>query len=151
MILRFQNIQNLSTKMFVVINCLECRLTKSLCACDLDNSKLITFLLHNLESWISIQESQIQKKFKRRVLAAPQKGTPKGIVEMDLIILKKLILVIQILALDNPLTNCKRALLNGKLRCKGGNLLTECQNWCKDIDLPDVTRIKKIIKHAVGD
>ena len=25
---------------------------------------------------------------------------------------------------------CKRVLLNGKLQCKGDDLLTECQNWC---------------------
>ena len=88
----------------------------------------------------------LQNKSKQRVFAAPQKGTPKGIVEMDLNYIKKLIFVRKIMALDDPLTICKRALLNFKLRCKGYDLRTECQNWCKDLDLPDVTRIKKTHK-----
>merc|ERR1711892_1098580 len=34
----------------------------------------------------------------------------------------------------------KRALLNGKETCKGKDLLTECETWCTENDIPDVTK-----------
>ena len=39
---------------------------------------------------------------------------------------------------EDPNHICKRALLNGKLKCKTDNLLTACKTCCKDLDLPDV-------------
>ena len=46
----------------------------------------------------------------------------------------------------------KRALLNGRDTCKGKDLLTECENWCKENDIPDVTQgclDTNMIKNAI--
>ena len=46
----------------------------------------------------------------------------------------------------------RRALLNGKNTCKGQDLLTECETWCRELDLPDVTKgclDTTMIKNAV--
>ena len=35
---------------------------------------------------------------------------------------------------------CRRALLNGKNTCNGQDLLTECETWSRELDLPNVTK-----------
>ena len=35
---------------------------------------------------------------------------------------------------------CRRALLNGKNVCRGKDLLTECENWCRDLNTQNVTK-----------
>ena len=41
--------------------------------------------------------------------------------------------------IENPGNIFKQALVRGKSKCKSDDLLTECQNCCKDLDIPDVT------------
>ena len=46
----------------------------------------------------------------------------------------------------------RRALLNGKNTCKGQDLLIKCETWCRELDLPDVTKgclDTTMIKNAV--
>ena len=35
---------------------------------------------------------------------------------------------------------CRRALLNEENTCNGQDLLTECETWCRELDLPNVTK-----------
>ena len=35
---------------------------------------------------------------------------------------------------------CRRALLNGKDVCKGKDLLTECKNWSRELQIQNVTK-----------
>ena len=47
---------------------------------------------------------------------------------------------------------CRMALLNGKNVCNGKDLLTECENWCKDLDISNITKgclDTNLIKKAV--
>ena len=42
--------------------------------------------------------------------------------------------------MDKPNTNlCKQALLEGQGTCGGEDLLTECKEWCKKLNIPCVT------------
>ena len=46
----------------------------------------------------------------------------------------------------------KSASINGKNTCKGKDLLTECEAWCREHDLPDITKgclDATMIKNAV--
>ena len=46
----------------------------------------------------------------------------------------------------------KRALLNGRDTCNGKDLLTECEIWCNENDIPDVTQgclDTNMIKNAI--
>ena len=38
---------------------------------------------------------------------------------------------------SEPENICRKALKNVKLTFKGDDLFTECQNWCKILDIPD--------------
>ena len=83
-----------------------------------------------------------------RFFEAPKQGTPTGIVELDYnmllmknrIMLNKLIYVGKVMTKSTSMNMCRRALLNGKNICKGKDLLTECETWCRDLDLPNVTQ-----------
>ena len=78
-----------------------------------------------------------QNKFMLRFFEAPKQGTPTGIVEVDSnmllmknrIILSKLTYMGKVMAKSLPNNMCRRALINGKLVCKGKDLLTECKNY----------------------
>ena len=82
-----------------------------------------------------------------RFFEAPKQGTPTGIVELDSnmllmknrIILNKLIYVGKIMTNSTGMNMCRRALLNGKNTCNGQDLLTECETWSRELDLPNVT------------
>ena len=54
--------------------------------------------------------------------------------------LTKLTYVGKVMAKSTSMNMCRRALLNGKNICKGKDLLTECETWCRDLDLPNVTQ-----------
>jgi len=83
-----------------------------------------------------------------RFFEAPVNGTPAGIVELDsnMLLMKNRIMQNKLTCVGKLMTNAldqnlgKRALLNGKVTCKGMDLLTECETWCKDNDIPDVTQ-----------
>ena len=53
--------------------------------------------------------------------------------------LKKLTYVGKWMATSDQINVCGRALRIEKLTCKGKDLLTECQTWCTELDIPDVT------------
>ena len=44
------------------------------------------------------------------------------------------------MATSSPNNMCRRALNNGKLVCKGKDLLTECEVWSKKLCIHDVTK-----------
>ena len=53
---------------------------------------------------------------------------------------------------------CRRALLNGKNVCKGKDLLTECENWSRELNIQNVTKgcldtnsIKKAVCAKIKD
>ena len=82
-----------------------------------------------------------QNKFILRFFEAPKQGTPTGIVESDSnmlqikkrIMLSKLTYVGKVMAKSLTNNMCRRALINGKLVCKGKDLLTECENWSREL------------------
>ena len=95
-----------------------------------------------------------------RFFEAPKQGTPKGIIELDSnmllmknrIMLNKLTYVGKIMAKSEDINMCRRALLNGRDTCKGKDLLTECENWCQELDIQNVTEgclDTALIKNAV--
>ena len=56
------------------------------------------------------------------------------------------------MAKSSPKKMCRRALNNGKLTCKGKDLLTEYQTWSKKLRITDVTNRcldRKSIKTAI--
>ena len=83
-----------------------------------------------------------------RFFEAPKQGTTTGIVELDSnmllmgnrIMQNKLIYVGKIMANSLGTNMGRRALLNRKNTCKGQDLLTECETWCRKLDLPDITK-----------
>ena len=52
--------------------------------------------------------------------------------------------------MDKPDTNlCKQALLEGQVTCGGEDLLTECKEWCKKLNISCVTKgVPKDIQKA---
>ena len=82
-----------------------------------------------------------QNKFKLRFLEAPKQGTPTSIDELDSnmllmknrILLSKLSYVGKVKAKSPPSNMCRRALFNRKLFCKGKDLLTECEDWSREL------------------
>ena len=75
----------------------------------------------------------------------PKQVTPNGIVELDLnmllmknrVMLSKLTYVGKVMTKSTNHNMCRRALRNGK---NGKDLLTECEDWCRDLDIPNVTK-----------
>ena len=95
-----------------------------------------------------------------RFFEAPKQGTPTGIVELDsnMLLMGNRIMQNKLIYVGKIMTNSlgtnmgRRALLNGKNTCKGQDLLTECETWCRELDLPDVTKgclDTTMIKNAV--
>ena len=88
------------------------------------------------------------KKVHVKIFRGPKRGTPTGIVEQDSnmllmgnrIILNKLVYVGKIMTYSTGTNMGRRALLNGKNAPKGQDLLTECETWCRELDLPKVTK-----------
>ena len=82
------------------------------------------------------------------IFEAQKRGTPSGIVELDSnmllmknrIMLSKLTYVGKIMAKSTSHNMCRRALLNGKNMCKGKDLLTERENWSRDLNIQNVTK-----------
>ena len=141
-------------------------LKNSMCARTLYESEIVTSLLNNSASWIGLTDEIIntlqdfQNKFMLRFFEAPKQGTPTGIVELDSnmllmknrIMLSKLTYVGKVMAKSTNHNMCRRAQLNGKNVCNGKDLLTDCENWCRDLDIPNVTKgcldtnlIKKVV------
>ena len=83
-----------------------------------------------------------------RYFEAPKQRTPTGIVGHDAnmllmenrIMLSKLTYVGKLMAKSAQTNLCRRALNNGKLTCKGKDLLTECQKWYRHLRIKDVTK-----------
>ena len=102
----------------------------SMCACTLHESDEIVDKLEDF-----------QNKLMLRFFEAPKQGTPTGIVELDSnmllmknrILLSKLTYVGKVMAKSLPNNMCRRALINGKLVCKGKDLLTECEDWSREL------------------
>ena len=70
------------------------------------------------------------------------------------IILSKLTYIGKVMAKSLPSNMCRRALINGKLVCKGKDLLTECENWSRELRIQNVTKVcidtnkmKETLKH----
>ena len=141
-------------------------LQNSQCARTLYESEVVTSLLNNSASWIGINDEIItklqtfQNKFMLRFFEAPKQGTPTGIVELDsnMLLMGNRIMQNKLIYVGKIMTNSlgenmgRRALLNGKNTCKGKDLLTECETWCRELDLPDVTKgclDTNMIKNAV--
>ena len=141
-------------------------LQNSQCARTLYESEVVTSLLNNSASWIGINDEIItklqtfQNKFMLRFFEAPKQGTPTGIVELDsnMLLMGNRIMQNKLIYVGKIMTNSlgenmgRRALLNGKNTCKGKDLLTECETWCRELDLPDVTKgclDTNLIKNAV--
>ena len=82
-----------------------------------------------------------QNKFMHRFFEAPKQGKPTGIVELDLnmllmknmIMLSKLTYVRKVMAKSLTNNMCRKARINGKLVCKGKDLLTKCENWRSEL------------------
>ena len=142
-------------------------LQNSQCARTLYESEIVTSLLNNSASWIGLNDEIIsilqnfQHKFMLRFFEAPVNGTPAGIVDLDsnMLLMKNRIIQNKLICVGKLMTNAldqnmgKRALLNGKETCKGKDLLTECETWCTENDIPDVTKgclDTNMIKKAVG-
>ena len=129
-------------------------LQNSQCARTLYESEVVTSLLNNSASWIGLNDEIVtklqdfQNKFMLRFFEAPKQGTPTGIVELDsnMLLMKNRILLNKLVYVGKIMTNatgtnmCRRALLNGKNECKGQDLLTECETWSRELDLPNVTK-----------
>ena len=129
-------------------------LQNSQCARTLYESEIVTSLLNNSASWIGLNDEIItilqnfQNKFMLRFFEAPARGTPTGIVELDsnMLLMKNRVIQSKLTYVGKIMTNAlgpnmgKRALLNGRDTCNGKDLLTECENWCTENDIPDVTK-----------
>ena len=116
-------------------------------------SEVVTSLLNNSASWIGLTDELVDKLQDFHLnFESPKQGTPTGIIELDsnmLImknrkILSKLTYVGKVMAKSLPNNMCRRALLNCKNVCNGKDLLTECENWCRDLDIPKVTKESSI-------
>ena len=129
-------------------------LQNSQCARTLYESEVVTSLLNNSASWIGLNDEiatklqDFQNKFMLRFFDAPKQGAPTGIVELDsnMLLMGNRILQNKLIYVGKIMTNSlgtnmgRQALLNGKNTCKGQDLLTECETWCRELDLPDVTK-----------
>ena len=56
------------------------------------------------------------------------------------IMLSKLTYVEKIMAKSKIHNMCRQALLNGKNVRKAKDLLTECENWSRELQIPNVTK-----------
>ena len=118
-------------------------------AFKLYEAQIIPALLHNCESWISIDDSHhkllqdFQEKFIRRVLRLPH-SVPKVMLEYDTgmppmkwrIAQKKLICVNKIMA--KPCENITRQVLIEETIHKIKGLATECRKQCLSLGLPSI-------------
>ena len=115
-------------------------------------TKVIPKLLNNTESWLGINESHIktlqdfQDNFIRKVVQVSAKGTPKGMIRLDSqilpmkwkIVLEKLRAIAK--TMGKPEDNlCRKALLEGQRTCNGEDLLSECVQLCRRLNLRCVT------------
>ena len=110
--------------------------------------------MNNSASWIGLTDEIVDKlqdfqnKFMLRFFEAPKQGTPTGIVKLDSnmllmknrIMLSKLTYVGKIMEKSTAHNMCRRALLNGKNVCNGKDLLTECENWSRELQIQNVTK-----------
>ena len=89
----------------------------------------------------------LANSFLRKVFQVPAKGTPLCMVRLDSqtlhiryqIILKKIKQIRK--TLDKEDDNiCKKALIEVQYTCGGGDLLTECKEWCKKLNIRCVTK-----------
>ena len=127
-------------------------------------AQIIPALLHNCESWISIDDSHhkllqdFQEKFIRRVLRLPH-SVPKVMLEYDTgmppmkwrIAQKKLICVNKIMA--KPCENITRQVLIEETIHKIKGLATECRKLCLSLGLPSIIAqelSKSEIKQAIN-
>ena len=122
-------------------------------------AQIIPTLLHNCESWISIDDSHLkmlqefQEKFIRRVLRLAH-SVPKVMLEYDTgmpqmkwrIAQKKLICVNKIMA--KPIDNITRQVLMQESINKIKGLATECIKFCLAIGLPNLMA-KQVTKNEI--
>ena len=121
----------------------------SLPAFKLYESTIVPSLLHNCESWVSLNERHIkdlqnfQNDFIKNVLRLPD-STPKAILQYDVglmpmkwrIAQKKLLFVNKILRRD-PNNICKQVLISESLNNIKG-LGHECKLLCTELGLPNI-------------
>ena len=121
----------------------------SLPAFKLYESTILPTLLHNSESWVSLNQSHIntlqkfQNDFIKNVLRLPD-STPKAILQYDVglmpikwrIAQKKLLFVNKILRRD-PNNICKQVLISESLNNIKG-LGHECRLLCSELGLPNI-------------
>ena len=136
----------------------------SLPAFKLFEATVIPSLLHNAESWISLNNNHIeelqkfQDKFIRKVLRLPD-STPKAILNWDVGLLpmkyriaQKKLLFFNKLKLKNNDNLCKRVVFN-ELEKGIKGLGYECTNLCQELGLPNIattTITKGDIKRAIA-
>ena len=136
----------------------------SLPAFKLFEATVIPSLLHNAESWISLNDNHIeelqkfQDKFIRKVLRLPD-STPKAILNWDVGLLpmkyriaQKKLLFFNKLKLKNNDNLCKRVVFN-ELEKGIKGLGYECTNLCQELELPNIattTITKGDIKRAIA-
>ena len=115
-------------------------------------TKVIPKLLNNAESWLGINESHIktlqdfQDNFLRKVFQVAAKGTPKGMLRLDSQILPMRWKIVHIKlraivkTMGKPEDNlCRKALLEGQKTCNGEDLLSECVQMCRRLNVRCVT------------
>ena len=135
-------------------------------AFKLYEAQIIPTLLHNCESWISIDDSHLkllqdfQERFIRRILRLAN-SVPKVMLEYDTgmppmkwrIAQRKLIFVNRIMA--KPADNITRKVLIQESITKINGLATECRTLCLSLGLPSLmtgeltkNEIKKAVRNA---
>ena len=74
-----------------------------------------------------------------RFFEAPQQGTLTVELDSNMLLMKnrimlnKLTYVGKVMEKSMPYNMCRRAPLNSKDVCKGKDLLTECENWSREL------------------
>ena len=97
--------------------------------CTLYESEVVTSLLNNSGSWIGLTDKIVDKlqdfknKFMMRFFEAPKKGTPTGIVFR-----------LKYAPIEEQ-DNIKQADIHRKSHGKGKDLLTECENWRRELQI----------------
>ena len=111
-------------------------------------TKVIPQLLNNAESWLGIKNSDLkilqdlQDDYVRRVFQVSARGTPLGMLMLDsqILSMKWRIILAKIRSIaktmGKPSDNlCRRALIEGRSTCNGEDLLSECINWCRQLNV----------------
>ena len=116
-------------------------------------SKVISKLISNCDSRIDLTDNQItrmqnvQDNYFKDVFQVCASGTPLCMIRLDSqtlhikyqIILRKIKQIRKTISKEDD-NLAKKALLEGQYTCAGEDLLTECIEWCKKLDIRCVTK-----------